>query len=193
MVYEPAITKIRLNFWLLVSPYVLDFQPANSSTSATNEGCWHLTPRPEVRGIRVPSRPKSPNAARDRVSLRAERWREGTAAPHKNWSACASRDSGCGFANTFQRQVPLYGLPPQHRHPLRRSPRCPVPAASRRPRLTIRRPGSASHNSALSPERLLPVTLTAVLLPGPQQQQCSARANPQASFTPSVGTSRVGV
>jgi hypothetical protein len=43
-----------------------------------------------------------------------------------------------------QPQELLYGLPPQHRQPFRRTPRCRVPAASRRPHLAIRRPGSLS-------------------------------------------------
>ena len=40
--------------------------------------------------------------------------------------------------------------------PASQDPRCRVPAASRRPHLTIRRPGSTSYNSVLWPARLLP-------------------------------------
>ena len=92
-----------------------------------------------------------------------------------------------------QAQEQLCSMPPQHRHPLRRTPGCWVPAASRHAHRTpvrlgpIRRPGTLIHNCVLCPISVAACHAHCYARrrhPPPRRAQCSRQAAKQTSRQP---------
>ena len=105
-----------------------------ADSTALMAAVLRFVPRPEAGGDRPGATPPK--------NLRFVRaWHEGPATRYASRSKYSLRGWARGLAHISRTQEMLCVIPPHCRHPLSQDPRQWVPAASRRPRLTIRRPG----------------------------------------------------